>query len=65
MEADLTELKKVNLDDMEILTKEMNSICVDEKSLFVCASVVLVSRSLSKSLITGIRTWAALILSLW
>ena len=31
-----TELKKMNLYDMEILTEEMNSICVDEKSVFVC-----------------------------
>ena len=36
MEADLTELKKMGLDDMEILTEEMKNICVDEKSLFVC-----------------------------
>ena len=36
VEADLTEIKKMKLDDMEILTKEMENICFDEKPLFVC-----------------------------
>ena len=36
VEADLTEIKKMNLDDIEIITEGMQGICVDEKSLFVC-----------------------------
>ena len=36
VEADLTEIKKMNLDDIEIITEDMSSICVDEISLFVC-----------------------------
>ena len=36
VEADLTEIKKMKLDDMDIITEEMKSICFDEKPLFVC-----------------------------
>ena len=36
VEVDLTEIKKMNVDDIEIITEGMSNICVDEKPLFVC-----------------------------